>query len=206
MATSKINRAFFFKQVRANLFDGKLRQAQVDGLEAILDHWETKHADRDDRWLAYLLATAHHETDRTLQPIREYGTTAYFTRRYDPPPAGENPKIARELGNKEPGDGVRFRGRGFVQLTGRRNYADWGRRLDIDLIGDPDRALKIDIAARILIDGAILGTFTGLGLDDFLNRMTSDWRGARKVINKLDKADLIASLAQRYYAAISYTS
>ena len=52
-----INRKFFFDYVRGHLFDGKLRQSQVDGLNAILTEWERKYAKKDDRWLAYMLAT-----------------------------------------------------------------------------------------------------------------------------------------------------
>ncbi|HYW14683.1 MAG TPA: hypothetical protein VE891_00825 [Allosphingosinicella sp.] len=202
---ARINRDFFFTHVRTALFDGSLRQSQVDGLVAILDHWEARPGAKDDRWLAYLLATAHHETDRTMRPIREYGAAAYFTARYDPPPAGKNPRIARELGNIRPGDGARYCGRGFVQLTGRRNYADWSRRLGIDLVGNPALAMEAGVAARILVDGSLLGTFTGRKLADHLHDDVSDWRGARRVINGLDKASLITGYALRYYAAIGYT-
>ncbi|HYG47251.1 MAG TPA: glycoside hydrolase family 19 protein [Allosphingosinicella sp.] len=201
----KINRDFFFDHIRTVLFDGSLKQSQVTGLTAILDYWEARTATGDDRWLAYLLATAHHETDRTIRPIREYGGTAYFTRRYDPPPTGRNPRIARDLGNVRPGDGARYCGRGFVQLTGRRNYTDWARRLGVDLVGKPDLALDLAIATRILVDGSLLGTFTGKKLSDYLHDEVSDWRNARRVINGLDKANLIAGYALKYYAATSYT-
>ena len=66
-----INRKFFFDQVHIRLFDGGLKQSQVDGLTAILDRWEGKMPGEDDRWLAYMLGTAHHETGRTMQPVRE---------------------------------------------------------------------------------------------------------------------------------------
>ena len=201
----KINRDFFFTHVRAALFDGALKQSQVDGLAAILDHWEARAGAKDDRWLAYLLATAHHETDRTLKPIREYGGTAYFTRRYDPPPAGSNPKVARDLGNVRPGDGAKYCGRGFVQLTGRRNYSDWAKRLGADLVDNPALAMDLDIATRVLIEGSLLGTFTGKKLANYLHDDVSDWRNARRVINGTDKADLIKGYALKYYAAISYT-
>lgn len=203
---SVINRPFFFSHVRAALFDGSLKQGQVDGLTAILDYWEAKHAHEDDRRLAYLLATAHHETDRKIAPINEYGGTAYFTRRYDPPPTGSNPTVARNLGNIQRGDGAKYCGRGFVQLTGRRNYTDWTNRLGIDLVNNPQRALDLDVATRILIEGSLLGTFTGVKLSKYLEGSRSDWRNARRVINGTDKADLIASYALRYYAAISYTN
>lgn len=201
----KINRKFFFDHARLHLFGGSLAQKQVEGMTAILDYWEAKHASDDDRWLAYLLGTAYHETDRKMQPIREYGGTNYFNKRYSPPPQGSNAKVANELGNVKIGDGALFCGRGFVQLTGRRNYTDWTNRLGIDLVGNPDLCLGLDASVRILVEGSILGTFTGRKLSSYFNATTADWRNARKVINGLDKADLIAGHAKAFYAAISYT-
>jgi hypothetical protein len=133
-----INRTFFFDHVRLYLFDGKLKQSQVQGLDAILDYWSSNFETFDDRWLAYALATAHHETDRSMQPIKEYGSSGYFMRMYDC--NGNRPLVAKRLGNTLPGDGAKFFGRGYVQLTGRRNYTDWSKRLDLDLVGNPDLA------------------------------------------------------------------
>ncbi len=201
-----LNRKFFFDQVRLHLFDGRLRKSQVDGLTTLLDAWEAKHAAKDDRWLAYLLATAHHETDRTMQPISEYGGPKYFTRQYDPPPGGLRPKVARELGNDAAGDGAKYHGRGYVQLTGKRNYGDWKRRLGEDLLANPELAKRTDIAARILIEGAIRGTFTGRKLGDYFGPGKEDWSNARRIINKLDKAELTKGYARKYYAALSHTT
>ncbi|HMO69730.1 MAG TPA: hypothetical protein PKE25_13965 [Novosphingobium sp.] len=160
------------------------------------------HARADPRWLAYLLATAWHETARTMQPIHEFGSAAYFNLRYSPPPAGRSAALAAGLGNVEQDDGDRFHGRGFVQLTGRRNYADWSARLGLDLIAEPDRCLEPAIAARILIEGAVLGTFTGRRLGDYLGSGREDWTGARRVINGLDRAAAIADLARRFHGGL----
>ncbi len=56
----------------------------------------------------------------------------------------------KELGNQGPPDGERFRGRGYVQLTGRYNYAHQSALLSLDLIEDPDQAAESIPAARIL--------------------------------------------------------
>lgn len=203
--TGSINRDFFFEHARMALFGASLKPKQVEGLTALLNYWENKHAPKDDRMLAYLMATAFHETDKTMQPIREYGSMTYFDSRYGPPPVGKNAALARTLGNTQPGDGSRFCGRGYVQLTGRRNYTDWGNRLELPLSQNPDLALQAGTAMQILVEGALLGTFTGKKLADYFNQNSADWRNARRVINRLDKADLIAGHARNFYASISYT-
>jgi putative chitinase len=43
----------------------------------------------------------------------------------------------KDLGNTQPGDGVRFKGRGLIQLTGRANYQTMGDALSLDLVGQP---------------------------------------------------------------------
>ncbi|MEM7546653.1 MAG: hypothetical protein AAF367_14055 [Pseudomonadota bacterium] len=204
---SAINRKFFFDQARTTLFDGSLKQQQVNGLTGLLDYWEAKHSKKDDRWLAYVIATAHHEVDRKMMPIKEYGGSKYFFRKYDI--EGDNPRLARELGNIAKGDGVRFHGRGFVQLTGRANYAAWEKRLKTDLTSSYENAnkvLELGFATQILFEGMILGTFTGKKLSDYLDGVREDWEGARRIINGRDKKALIASYAKSYYAAISYTT
>lgn len=198
-----INRKFFYDFVRTQMFGGSLSGEQVQGMQALLDHWEAHHASKDDRWLAYLLATAFHETDRKMQPIREYGSTRYFNQRYGP--EGANPTLAKALGNTQPGDGARFCGRGFVQLTGRRNYSDWGSRLGEDLLAQPELAQDLAHAVRILVDGSVQGTFTGKKLATYFSPTKADWRNARRIINGVDKADLIAGHARSFYGAISYT-
>jgi len=60
-------------QVSLRLFDGRLPAKTRRSLDQILDYCEKNHSKDDDRWLAYALGTAHHETDRSFGPIREYG-------------------------------------------------------------------------------------------------------------------------------------
>jgi hypothetical protein len=55
-----------------------------------------------------------------------------------------------KLGNTQPGDGPRFKGRGFVQLTGRDNYTRIGAQLGVDLVDSPDEANAPLLAGKIL--------------------------------------------------------
>ncbi len=204
---SGINRKFFFDTVRLSLFGGSLKQKQVEGLTGLLDYWEAHHAAKDDRWLAYALATVHHEVDRRMQPIKEYGSKRYFFRMYDI--RGDRPHVARDLGNLAEGDGALFHGRGFVQLTGRANYAYWQQRMNRDLTSSYERAnrvLELETATIILFEGMIDGTFTGRKFADYFEGVRQDWEGARAIINGRDKKRLIATYAKSYYAAISYTT
>jgi hypothetical protein len=56
------------------------------------------------------------------------------------------------LGNVQAGDGYKFRGRGFIQITGRRNYDLYGRSIGVDLVSSPDLALQVDVSARFHIN------------------------------------------------------
>lgn len=56
-----------------------------------------------------------------------------------------------DLGNTQPGDGRRYKGRGFIQLTGRINYRQAGNDLGLDLENNPDLAARADIAAKTAV-------------------------------------------------------
>lgn len=141
---------------------------------------------------AYVLATAWHETGRYKWLREIWGPTAQ-QKRYDPPGT-----LAVQLGNTTKGDGKKFMGRGFVQITGRRNYLDWSRRLGLDLVKEPQTAEKPAVAARIIVEGMKLGTFTGRKLADYVTLQRSDFVGARRIVNGTDKADLIAGYAGEF--------
>lgn len=175
----------FFDAVRGKY--GKLSQSQVSGFEIILAATQSL----DLRYRAYLLATAWHETAFTMQPIYERGGRSYFSK-YEP-----GTTIGRALGNTEQGDGYKYRGRGYVQLTGRANYRKAGSAVAVDLIRDPDAALRPVIAARILVQGCMGGWFTGKKLSDY-----SDHVNMRRVVNGTDKAVAIAEHAKAFEAAL----
>jgi putative chitinase len=89
--------------------------------------------------LAQFLAQMEHES-WDFQKMKEVPQGKGYFNRYDPK---HNPKLANKLGNKYAGDGQAFRGRGFIQLTGRQNYT----QASYDLFGDDRLVKKPDLAA-----------------------------------------------------------
>jgi putative chitinase len=65
-----MNLTTFFAYARRAPFGGRLTQAQIDGMTATLTEWDKRKL-LDNRWLAYMLATAFHETGGKMQPLRE---------------------------------------------------------------------------------------------------------------------------------------
>lgn len=192
-----MDRTAFYAALRrrsSGVFGTSLSQGQVDGCTAILNEAETEGTPL--RFLAYMLATSYHETAATMKPITEYGSRSYFDK-YD---AGT--KIGRTLGNDQKGDGYKYRGRGFVQLTGRTNYARAAKELAIDLVRYPDDALEPDIAAAILFRGMQEGWFTGRKLSDYINLDKTDYFNARRIVNGTDRAEKIAGYAKAFETAL----
>jgi putative chitinase len=192
------DRAAFFASLRGtNLRHQK--PEQVEGTEMLLDKLKGLRTS----WVAYALATTWHETAATMQPIKEYGGPAYFKKMYDP--EGTRPHVARALGNTMPGDGVKYAGRGYVQLTGRTNYDRAGKSTGYPLLGNPDLAMRADIAAEILRAGMLEGWFTGRKFETALPNVVAtreQFRNARRIINGMDKADKIADHALDFQAAL----
>jgi putative chitinase len=190
-----INRSFFFSQVKLNLFAGTLSPSQTSGLTAVLDEWETNYAHEDDRWLAYMLATAHLETGRKMQGIEEIGKGKGHL---------YGSKI-KQSGKPYTTPDKIYYGRGLVQLTWYENYEKAGNEIGKDFLNQPELALDIDNAVKVIFLGMMEGWFTGKKLSGYFNPTTEDWKNARRIINGLDKADLIADFGHSYYGAISHT-
>ena len=96
--------------------------------------------------LAQFLAQTAHET-HDFKSMIEYGGSLDF-RKYDPKYA---PKKAKQLGNKKVGDGARYKGRGYIQLTGRYNYKRAGQALGLPLEAKPELVEKPEIAAKVAV-------------------------------------------------------
>lgn len=112
-----------------------------------------------------VLATIRTEVG-SFMPINEYGGPSYWAR-YN----GRS-----DLGNVRPGDGVRYHGRGFIQLTGRHNYRTYGRAIGVDLEKNPNKALNPKVAAEVLIE-----YFKSHGIPEKARQ--GNWYGVRTAVN-----------------------
>jgi len=198
--TQLTNAAAFYDALRARKIMGAtIDQSEVDGLETLLAAMGAAGWGR--RFTAYGLATAYHETAGTMRPIREYGSREYLRNNYDV--TGRRPAMARKMGNTFPGDGVKYAGKGYVQITWKANYEKAGKALNRHLELHPDDAMIPDVAAAIMVRGMAEGWFTGRKLSDYITGAKCDFRGARAVINPGDKAALIAGYAETFLGALT---
>jgi putative chitinase len=187
--------AKFFAAVRdPNLFTSALKPDQKSGLEAVLA------AAAAARWplsfAAYALATAFHETAATMQPVREAFWLSESWRK-------------THLTKYYP-----FYGRGYVQLTWRKNYERADRELGLGgrLIANLDLCMKPDVAAPIMVKGMEEGWFCASkdGARHTLARHVArsgassraQYQSARRIINGVDKADKIAVEAIAFQSAL----
>jgi predicted chitinase len=81
--------------------------------------------------LNHFLSQAQHET-LGYSKLEEIGSVSKFEKKY-----GSDTRKGKILGNVSPGDGAKFRGRGFLQLTGKYNYDKIGKMLNLDLVSNP---------------------------------------------------------------------
>ena len=185
-----IDLVLFFKEVRPHLFV-RLNTGQVEGMEAKIKAF--LKAGWPVSWAAYALATSYHETARRMLPVREGLSASDNWRkknlRYYP-----------------------WYGRGDVQLTWEDNYKKADRELGLGgaLVNDLDLALDKDISAEILVKGMEEGWFSG----DKVGRHTlkrhlpnkkgtkGEFKQSRRIINLMDKADLIANYALGFQEAL----
>lgn len=190
----------FFDALRAGLLGPTLSAEEINGCNAILNAMEGSPLS----WTAYALATAYHETASTMRPIREYGGEVYFKRMYDV--TGARPQMAVSMGNTCAGDGPKYCGRGYVQLTWKNNYRRAADECGVDLLAYPDKAMDPGVAAKVMRSGMEEGWFTGKKFADYLpakGKATSgQFSYARHIINGTDKAQQIAAHAIEFQRAL----
>lgn len=119
-----------------------------------------------DNTLIAALATIRVECP-PFKPVHEYGTDAAHEKAYG---------HRKDLGNAHDGDGAKYAGRGYIQITGEVNYANYGKQLGIDLVSNPDEALETNTAAAIFA-----AYFHERGCDKAAEK--EDWVRVRKLVN-----------------------
>lgn len=182
------------------------------GFDAILDVWEQDYADRDPAWLAYILATAWHETGTWMAPVREG-----FARTDEEAFNRVKRHIEREglrdyVSRKE--NGHSYYGRGFVQLTWDENYRTMGARLGVgdQFYNDPELVMDPAHGAKIICHGMVEGLFRqGNTLPRYFGADHYDWHNARLIVNgrrrdgSIDKAAEIAAHGRAFHEALLAT-
>ena len=161
----------------------------------LLGEMENDPAWSNVKHIAYALATTGHETAWSFQPVEEgyyLGTKAKVkafqkSLRYYP-----------------------FFGRGYVQLTWETkripNYSKASKALGIDFVKNPHLVMVKENAYKILTLGMHEGWFTGKTLSDYIHGTTCDYKKARKIINGLDKAEMIAGYAKQFEEIIKLSA
>lgn len=189
----KLNRKKFFDNYRNNY--GKLSQGLVNNLNFLLGKLETGTFKLPSQ-MAYMLATIKHETNESYSPVVEgyWMKSNRVAKLYAYYKAHNRGALATIFPN-----GVldpTYEGRGYVQLTHNFNYDKFG------LQDTPEKALEPETAFHIMEYGMANGLFTGKTLQRYVNESQMDFYSARKVINGLDRANLIAGYAKRILKGI----
>jgi len=197
-----MNEQLFYASVRKDFFKGKISTGAFDTLKTILEECRSRKV-YDYRHIAYILATAYHESYHSRlnpdwNPVREgfastnQGAIEAVTALYK---AGKIKKNYA-LPNKK---SISHYGRGWVQITLEDNYRRVGDYYGIDLADNPDLALQRPIAALLLVGGMMEGWYTGKKLSDYITPLNTDFISSRRVVNGKDRASLIAGYALKFY-------
>lgn len=183
-----MNPQILFQKIRT--LGGPLSDQQVESVNAILASC-AKHGVTNLRQIAYIIATAYHESK--LKPIEEIGKGRGlpYGGKLDMG-GGPGKRVAYVIPDQL------FYGRGLVQITWLVNYKAFGHLLNIDLVNDPALALQTPYAAEIAVLGMQKGMFTGVTLHHCFNDTVNDAVEAREIINGHNCATLIAG----YYGII----
>lgn len=150
MTGEQLRKIMPFAGTKADLFAAPLTEA--------MDEFEINTPERQAAFLAQIA----HESG-SLRYVKELATGGAYEGR-------------RDLGNVEPGDGIRYKGRGLIQITGRANYRECGDALGVDLISDPSLLETPDLACR-----SAAWFWKSRGLNELAD--TGDFRSITRRIN-----------------------
>ncbi len=202
----------YFTNNYNRVFGKKLSEDKKKNIFHITDAFEADADMKSLRWLAYILATSMHESNDTFAPVVE----GYWIK---PDSKRVNALYNYYLKNN-PGalktifpngkNGTAYYGRGrVVQLTHNFNYKNASIKLygDSRLFNNPEMIISdINCDMSVTFRGMREGWFTGHKLERYfpLGFNKANWAGARKIINGMDKANLIAGYAIKFYELLEW--
>jgi Chitinase class I len=170
-----INKILFQNRLKTFGLFQSATNSQVSGCNDIIDAFLSNNL-TDINQLAYILATVYHETAQKMQPVKEFGGIKYLmSKAYYP-----------------------YYGRDLVQTTWKANYEKVKKFIGVDVVTTPDLIEQMPLAAKVAVVFMSKGWYTGKKLSDYINSETKDYKSARRIINGMDKADLIASHAAKF--------
>ena len=185
-----------------------LNQESEDNLKKLLTTmmklWGEYFDGCSDIYLAYMLATIRVESYDWNKvvffgPVREKISYEKAEIDYGSGPTGRRASMAAAFHNTEIGDGFKYRGRGLCQITWKVNYEKFSAALGIDFTGNPDLALDLECATRIMLVGMRDGIFSsGNTLAAHLSPGNKNYLTARKIINGSDRARIFKFYAERF--------
>ncbi|MBZ0204234.1 MAG: hypothetical protein K8I03_14560 [Ignavibacteria bacterium] len=207
----KVNKAFFELEY-GNQFGKGLKAGKRENIFRIIDAFESDPDMKSLRWLAYILATSMHESNDTFAPVVE----GYWIK----PESKRVASLYNYYAKNNPGalrtifpngkNGTAYYGRGrVVQLTHNFNYKLASEKVygDDRLFKNPDLIIEdVNCDMSVTFKGMLQGWFTGRKLTQYfpLDSQKADWVNARKIINGLDKAKLIAGYAEKFYECLEW--
>lgn len=188
-----INKAKTYENIKNNFGLKSLSQKQVEGFEAIFNEWEERGL-TDIRYLCYVLATIWHEVGKTMQPIEEkgkgkglkYGKRVWYDGRI----YTDVPHI--------------YYGRGLTQNTWRDIYEKLTKAntRGWDFVNNPDLLLEMEPSIWATFHAMTTGLYTGRKLSQYFNDKVNDPKNARRIINGIDKAELIKGYHDKFLKCI----
>lgn len=185
--SSNMNDKIFYQKISVDLFN-PLTQSQTDGIEAIIT---TGTNTTEQLTLECWRTSWQRSITRLIARCNRWRNTAGVA---------DNP-----YGKPDPITGNIYYGRGLIQLTWKKYYAQMGDILGIDLVNHPELAMELPVSAAVLVEAMMRGIF-GHKVTDYINSEHVDWINARKTINGLDQANAIAGFAQRFFNALQGAS
>ena len=184
---------------------GKLSQPQVDAINFIVDAMDKDKSITYPQG-AYILATTWHETATTMLPIAEYGKgkgRPYGTWQRN----SKGELYAYKNGNRntvylQSEYPHLYYGRGETQNTWFDNYEKLSKVFSVDFLKNPDLLLTQEWSTPVTIYSMKNGLYTGRKLSDYIHQSKKDYVNARRIINGMDKANLIAGYADTFEKAL----